>query len=200
MPVVRILRLPPDPLVLARALGGRPGLAVLVSRPQGAPRPEDARWSFVACEPVEASDDLVPPPGGDEPGGDPAPRWIGVVPYEALRSQERPSWTRRPDHRPPASTGAPAWRRYAAVLRVDHVTGEVAAVGDDDRSVAALVRAVGSARPSQEAMPADVRPLPRRRAGRGAPRAHPRGPGPHRRRRPLRGEPGSSHSTAGSRR
>jgi anthranilate/para-aminobenzoate synthase component I len=142
VPVVRIVRLPPDPLALARALADRPGLAVLVSRPQGAPRPEDARWSFVACEPVEASDDLVPPPAGDDPHGGPAPRWIGVIPYEGLRGGERSAWTRHPDHRGPTSCARPAWRRYAAVLRVDHATGEVAAVGDDDRSVASLLSAV----------------------------------------------------------
>jgi len=144
VPVVRIVRLPPDPLALARALSERPGLAVLVSRPQGAPRPEDSRWSFVACEPVEASDDLVPPPACADPEGGPAPRWIGVIPYEGLRGAERPGWTRHPDDRALSSRARPAWRRYGAVLRVDHATGEVAAVGEDDRSVAGLLAAVGT--------------------------------------------------------
>ncbi len=60
MTVVRALRVPPDPLAIARALADRPGLAVLASRPQGAPRPDDARYSFIACDPAEHSEDLVP--------------------------------------------------------------------------------------------------------------------------------------------
>ncbi len=160
MPVVRIVRLPPDPLALARALADRPGLAVLVSRPQGAPRPEDARWSFVACEPVEASDDLVPPPADHDPDSGPAPRWIGVIPYEALRGGERSAWTRHPDARGPTSCARPAWRRYGAVLRVDHATGEVAAVGDDDRSVASLLSAVRAIPGRGERRALEVRQLP----------------------------------------
>jgi anthranilate/para-aminobenzoate synthase component I len=141
--VVRIVRLPPDAVVLARALAQRPGLVVVASRPAGALRPEDTRWSFVASDPVEASDDLVPP-GGEEPAGDPAPRWIGVVPYEALRALERPAWARDPDDRPPTALARPRWLRYRAVARVDHATGTVALVGDDDASVAALHRALVS--------------------------------------------------------
>jgi anthranilate/para-aminobenzoate synthase component I len=144
VPVARIVPLPADPIALARSLVGRPGLAVLASRPQGAPRPEDARWSFVACEPMDASDDLVPPGGGDETGAGPAPRWIGVVPYDALRGLERPAWTRSPDDRATSAFVRPTWRRYAAVVRVDHATGEVAVVGDDDRSVTSLVRSLAS--------------------------------------------------------
>jgi anthranilate/para-aminobenzoate synthase component I len=143
--VTRILPLPADPIALARKLADRPGLALLASRPQGAPRPEDARWSFVACEPVEASDDLVPPGGDDDEGGaSPAPRWIGVVPYDALRGLERPRWTRHPDDRAACAFVRPAWRRYAAVVRVDHATGEVAVIGDDDRCVTSLAHALGS--------------------------------------------------------
>ena len=160
VPVVRIVRLPPDPLALARVLADRPGLAVLVSRPQGAPRPEDARWSFVACEPVEASDDLVPPLGDDEPCGGPAPRWIGVIPYEGLRGAERSAWTRHPDDRAPSSRAKPVWRRYGAVLRVDHATGEVAAVGDDDASVGRLLAAVGTRLRGPERRRLEVHPLP----------------------------------------
>jgi anthranilate/para-aminobenzoate synthase component I len=147
--VVRRLRLPPDPLALARALAGRPGLAVLASRPAGALGPDDARFSFVASDPVEISHDLAPP-GGDDALGGPAPRWIGVIPYEGLRGLERAAWTRHPDDRPPCSLSAPAWRRYAAVARVDHVTGEVAVVGDDTASVASLSRALTS-KPAPEA-------------------------------------------------
>jgi anthranilate/para-aminobenzoate synthase component I len=147
--VLRAIGLPPDPFFIARALANRPGLAVLASRPQGAPRPEDARYSFVACDPVERSDALVPPqrplpsPGY---GGAPAPpRWIGVLPYDAFRHLERPAWTRWPDARPPSPLARPVWQRYAAVLRVDHFSGEVAVEADDEASAVALVRAAAGA-------------------------------------------------------
>ncbi|HTQ41112.1 MAG TPA: anthranilate synthase component I family protein [Polyangiaceae bacterium] len=139
MTVRRLLRVAPDPLSIARSLAGAPGLALLVSRPQGASTSADARWSFVAAWPVQTSVDLVPP---SDDAGDPAPRWIGWVPYDALRSAERPGWTRDPDERAAPALVLPAWRRYAAVVRVDHFTGEVLVVGDDEPAVASLARAV----------------------------------------------------------
>ncbi|HEY8040643.1 MAG TPA: anthranilate synthase component I family protein [Polyangiaceae bacterium] len=147
MTVVRVADLPPDPLAIARAFVGRPGLAVLASRPAGAPRPDDARWSFVACEPVESSDALVPPGGGERQDRG-SPRWIGVVPYEATRALERPAWTRHPDRRAAWGLARPAWRRYAAIVRVDHATGEVAVEADDARSAQALVRLVKATAPA----------------------------------------------------
>lgn len=158
MAVVRILPLPPDPVVLARSLAGRPGLAVLASRPWGGLRVDDTRWSFLTCEPVDSTDDLVPAVPNKEETAGPAPRWIGVVPYEALRSMERPGWTRHPDLRPPCALGLPAWRRYAAVGRIDHLTGEVAVIGDDGKSVGALVEALHSTPAARPAV--HVRPLP----------------------------------------
>jgi anthranilate/para-aminobenzoate synthase component I len=144
-----VARLPPNPLAVARALAGRPGLAVLASQPQGAPARSDARWSFVACDPVEASDDLVPPVPLPEAraatgygGAIGAPRWVGVVPYEALRALERPAWTRAPDDRPPAPFARPAWLRYAAVVRIDHATGDVAVEADDTSAASRLARAL----------------------------------------------------------
>ncbi len=151
MTIAIALSVSPDPLAIAASLAGRPGLAVLASRPQGAPRPGDARYSFVASDPVEASDELVP--GGHErsagawDGASPGPRWIGVAPYEALRGIERPGWTRHPDDRPAHLLSKPAWRRYLAVIRIDHATGRVAVEGDDEASVASLARAVRSTRP-----------------------------------------------------
>jgi anthranilate/para-aminobenzoate synthase component I len=150
---VRFQRLPPDPFAMARALADRPGLAVLASRPQGAPARADARWSFVACDPVEESEDLVPPAPFAEPrfpaghgagygGAIGAPRWVGVVPYEALRALERPGWTRDPDDRPATPFARPRWRRYEAVVRVDHATGEVAIEADDMAAAARLSRAL----------------------------------------------------------
>jgi anthranilate/para-aminobenzoate synthase component I len=148
---VRILRRPPDPIALARSLDGRPGLAVLASRPHGAPRAEDARWSFVACDPIESSEELVPPAvamARDVPSAAPAPLWIGVVPYEALRGAERTAWTRHPDDRADCALARPAWRRYEAVARVDHATGEVAVVGDDARAVDRLAGALVAREPA----------------------------------------------------
>jgi anthranilate/para-aminobenzoate synthase component I len=153
--VVRALDVPPDPLAIARALVDRPGLAVLASRPQGAPRPVDARYSFVACDPAERTDEIVPdcasPPGACAWNGAPAgPLWIGVVPYEAIRGAERPAWTRRPDLRPACALTKPVWQRYRAVVRIDHATGHVAIEADDDPSAEAIARALARERPSRD--------------------------------------------------
>src|SRR5581483_11643857 len=116
--VRRLVPLPPDPIALARALSGREGLAVLASSPTGALRDDDVRESFVACEPVETSSDLVPTRGGF---------WVGVIPYEALRDIER----RRNETRAAPRIEQPRWKRYDAFLRVDHRTGDVFVEADD---------------------------------------------------------------------
>src|SRR5690349_7188127 len=95
--VIREIQVSPDPVALARALRGAPGLSVLRSNAPNSLRLDDARFSFVACAPVEVSRALVPEPSGVlDPCGwggfVSAPRWIGVIPYEALRSIERPRW------------------------------------------------------------------------------------------------------------
>jgi len=142
----RVASLAPDPIAIGRALADRPGLAVLASGTQGAPRPDDARWSFVACDPVEDSNALIPP--ADDciaigyGGAREAPRWIGVLPYEALRSLERRAWTLAPDERPNCTIDRPVWRRYDAVVRIDHHTGEVVVEGDDAAAIARLARAI----------------------------------------------------------
>ena len=156
MPVVRTVDVAPEPLRIARSLAGRPGLAVLASRPQGASRPDDARWSFVACDPVASSDELVPPAVVHE-GLGPAPLWIGVVPYEALRAIERPAWTRHPDARPRATLARPTWRRYAAVVRIDHRTGRVDVVADDPASATTLVQALRGSSPAAIGPALDLR-------------------------------------------
>jgi anthranilate/para-aminobenzoate synthase component I len=147
--VVRALPLPPDPLAIARTLARRPGLAVLMSSTSGAPRPDDARWSFVACDPDAESDALAPPAGQAEHsapgwgGAPPGPRWIGVVPYDALRGIERPAWGRRVEDRlAPAST-RPAWRRYPAVVRVDSMTGAVAVEAVDESAATRMQQLLG---------------------------------------------------------
>lgn len=159
MSCVRI-EAPPDPMSIARALSERPGLAVLASRPDGAWRAGDARYSFVACDPCDASGDWCPAQSESDErgyGGAPAPpRWIGVVPYEATRGIERSGWTRHPDDRPAPAIARPAWRRYRAVVRIDHGTGEVSVEGDDRASVADLARAVASGASHRPAFALDV--------------------------------------------
>ncbi|HSQ66911.1 MAG TPA: anthranilate synthase component I family protein, partial [Polyangiaceae bacterium] len=136
----------PDPLALARALAGRPGLAVLASAPGSGLRPADSRFSFVACEPVETSEDLVPssrPEGPGFAGLDPAPRWIGAVPYEAFRHLER-----RARDRTACAMRTARWHRYDAVLRVDHEMGRVSVEADDAHAGERLLRAAAGAAPS----------------------------------------------------
>jgi anthranilate/para-aminobenzoate synthase component I len=106
-------------------------------------RADDAAASFVACDPVDASDVWVPPesePARGWAGHAAAPRWVGVVPYEATRGIERPAWTRTPDTRPPAPIARPTWHRYDAVVRVDHASGRVAIEADDARAADRLAR------------------------------------------------------------
>src|SRR5262245_30831133 len=120
-----------------------PGIAVLTSSPLGALRGDDARASFVACDPVESSNVWVPP-GADAPGwaGLPAaPRWIGAIPYEAARALERRAW-QGPDRRAPARFDRPRWLRYDAVLRVDHATGRVVIEADGARAADRLAGAL----------------------------------------------------------
>ena len=129
-------------------------------------RPDDARYSFVACDPIEASEDLVPadpsmPMGPTWNGARAAPRWIGVAPYEAIRGAERPGWTRQPDDRPPCILARPAWRRYAAVVRVDHATGQVAIEADDDAAADRVAWALAAQSTQRKAGAAGGRPLRR---------------------------------------
>lgn len=140
--MLRRVRLPCDPLALARALEGHAGLAVLASAPDSAMRESDARFSFVACDPIETSEDFLPSVTTREPGyagHPPAPRWIGMIPYETTRATLERHHER--DSRDAPSITKSRWHRYDAVLRVDHVTGEVAVEADDARAAERLVRA-----------------------------------------------------------
>jgi anthranilate/para-aminobenzoate synthase component I len=162
--IVREISVPADPVRLARRIAARRtdsvGIAVLVSSPCGALRPEDARSSFLACDPVEASDAWVPPVGEGAPGWaglEAAPRWMGVIPYEAGRALERRAW-HGPDRRSPPRFVRPRWLRYDAVARVDHATGRVAIEADDPRAADRLARALSGPDRAPEA--AGQRPLP----------------------------------------
>lgn len=128
----------------ARALEHEPGLVVLAT--SGAAGP-----SFVAVRPVERSTAWVPDVGAPEvgwAGGRAAPRWVGVIPYEAGRDLEREPWC-EPDRRPAVRDASPEWLRYEAVLRVDGRTG-AAVIEADHAGAAAELRArllEGASRP-----------------------------------------------------
>jgi anthranilate/para-aminobenzoate synthase component I len=130
-----------DPLAVARCLAGRPGLAVLCG---------DDGSSFVASDPVEVTDDLLPASGPRCAGwaGLPAaPRWIGVIPYEHLRSIERPAWVPREAREPP-SIVRPRWMRYDAVLRV--TAGQVVIEADDAEAAARLEARLRNVQPARD--------------------------------------------------
>lgn len=137
MAVPRIaIDLPPDAFVIARRLAARPGLSLLSSNQQ---RQRYGRHSFVACEPsavVSALDPLFEA----APGGGSAPRFIGVLPFEAFRPIERPAWSRA-DERAAPLVSAMRWLAYDAVIAIDHEAGTVSAVGGE-REARALKRLV----------------------------------------------------------
>lgn len=137
----------PDPIGLAAALGDRPGLCLLW----------DARGggrATLACDPVAVSHELDPEPelalapSPDDRGR--AARWFGLLPYEARRGLERPSWGRPQEDRAPPHVQQPLWLRYGAVAEIG--PDGVRVVGDSSAAVRAL--AVRLQRPA---------PLPRAR-------------------------------------
>ena len=118
-----------------RTLSDQPGLVGLTGT---------GASSFVACAPVDRCDSVVPPlssPCGGWAGQPAAPRWVGVVPYEALRGLERAAWT-TPETRPAVAFSSPAWSRYDAVLRIDHRSSMSVIEADDERGARRLVRAL----------------------------------------------------------
>ena len=127
-----------DPLDVARALRDWPGLSLLWSARGGGP-------SYVACDPVDEVAGLDPEPSlGLDPSLGAAgqvPRWVGVLPYEARRSLERPHWTREGDARALPHIERPLWRRYVAVARI---AGAVEVIGDDARAVRTLAGRIRS--------------------------------------------------------
>jgi anthranilate/para-aminobenzoate synthase component I len=131
----RQLPLPPDALALARRLAASEHeLALLWSASGDGP-------SFLAARPLAVSHAHDPEPelgtirGGSELQR--APRWLGFIPYEALRGLERPGFVPAVDPRPEPQLSLPMWWRLGAVVCVgDRVT----VVGDDPASVDALSR------------------------------------------------------------
>jgi len=150
--IVREIAAIPNVLTLSRRVADRPGLAVLESHPCGALSSSDARFSFLACDPVDVSEAWVPPAEGTARGwgGFPAaPRWIGAIPYEAGRGLERPTWC-GPERRALPPMIRPRWLKYDAALRVDRDTGRVAIEADTDAAASRLARAVASVRVGPE--------------------------------------------------
>jgi anthranilate/para-aminobenzoate synthase component I len=133
----RELGLAPNALGLARRLAkSEPELALLWSASGAGP-------SFIAVRPLATSQALDPEPqlrtlpGANELSR--VPRWVGVIPYEALRGLERPGFVAAVDPRPEPQLSLPMWWRLGAVVRVDN---RVTVVGDDRASVDALCRAL----------------------------------------------------------
>lgn len=121
--------LAPDAFAIARRLATRPGLALLSSNQ---PDRRYGRRSFVACEPSAIVSSLDPLGGAAAGGGEQssAPRFLGVLPFEAFRSLERTAWS-RPEARARSLVSAVRWAAYDAVIEVDHLTRTVAVVGED---------------------------------------------------------------------
>jgi anthranilate/para-aminobenzoate synthase component I len=127
----RELPLPPRPLLLARRLASEGELAVLWSASGEGP-------SFIGVRPLQRSSALDPEPAlrlarGHALGG--VPRWIGFIPYEALRALERPGRVAAVDLRREPQLVAPLWWRLGAVVCIG---ARVTVVGDDRDSVDAL--------------------------------------------------------------
>ena len=80
-----------------------------------------------------------------------APRWIGVLPYEARRDLERPAW-RPAETRPPALLDRPLWLRYPAVACFDHASATVLVVGVTEAAASAFAASLRAVKiPSIEA-------------------------------------------------
>jgi len=146
--VDELVRAIPDPFELAARAGEVSGLSVLASTEPG------RRWggrSFVAWG-HDASTDAWDPCEAD-PGdlaGPAIPRWIGVLPYEARRSLERSAWAPIESRARPLAAVV-EWRRYPAVLVVDHDSRTVRAVGASASRVRDMVRQIERTSPTLSA-------------------------------------------------
>jgi hypothetical protein len=130
----RELPLAPNPLSLASRLGGESQLAFLWSADGAGP-------SYIGVKPVAESEQLDPEPGlrcSPAPNAlGRAPRWIGLIPYEARRGLERPGFGLAVDRRPAPQLTRPIWWRFGAVVCIGE---RVSVVGDDPACVRDLSR------------------------------------------------------------
>ena len=147
--VARELPLAPNPLALARRLSHERELILLWSASGEGP-------SYIAIRPLAESSSLDPEPTLElAPRAGllgSVPRWIGVVPYEALRGIERPTYVAAHDPRPEPQVSQIRWWRFGAVVSV---TDRVLVVGDDAGAVAELSRELLT-RPERSAGSANV--------------------------------------------
>jgi len=76
------------------------------------------------------------------PAEAPFPRWVGALPYEAVRGRER---DRTPDPRPAPGLLRPVWQRYDAVVRLDESEGPIL-LAEDEGAAGRLETALRSRR------------------------------------------------------
>lgn len=134
----RLLSLPPKPLRLAQALVERPAAFLLLDGTGSSP-------SYLGCDPIDSHHGLEPEPDGvGLHRGDlgRAPRWVGLLPYEAMRRHERHPNAPVQDQRPPPHVQTPCWWRFGAVAEVAE---SVRVIGDDAGSVEHLCRLLNRA-------------------------------------------------------
>ncbi len=128
----RELMLAPSPLALARRLSSEPELSLLWSAAGQGPSFLGA-WPLAVSTELDPEPELAASPGSSELAR--APRWVGFVPYEALRGLERASHVPASDPRAPPHLVTPLWWRLGAVACVGE---RVTVVGDDEASVSRL--------------------------------------------------------------
>lgn len=145
-------QLAPAPFELARRLWGASEPVLLWTRDGSGP-------SFVTCDPVATSGQLDPEPGlplDSELGRwGSAPRWVGLLPYEAQRGRlERRAFAGE-ERRPLPIVSEVRWYRYPAVAVIDH---RVTVVGENLTAVRALIDRLRHG--SQVATQCTAEPLP----------------------------------------
>jgi anthranilate/para-aminobenzoate synthase component I len=127
--IARELSLAPNPLGLARRLSARRECLFLWSADGRGP-------SYLAPRPEQATSALDPEPAlACAPANSTlarAPRWIGVLPYEARRELERPPYRRSSEDRALPHLCQPRWWRLGAVACIDR---RVTVIGDERASV-----------------------------------------------------------------
>jgi anthranilate/para-aminobenzoate synthase component I len=151
----RELPVAPNPLRLARRLSAHGPLTFLWSADASGP-------SFLGLHPSAWSEQFDPEPELELRAWPSelsfAPRWIGLLPYEAYRQRERTAWTRTPDTRAEPHVRGPLWQRFGAVVCVGE---RVSVVGDDPHSVRDVASQLLAAAPGDDAPePSFLRPLP----------------------------------------
>jgi anthranilate/para-aminobenzoate synthase component I len=86
-----------------------------------------------------------------------APRWLGLLPYEARRVLERRAPGTPPDRRPEPHLAEPLWLRLGAVARIDD---RVTVIGDEPAEVEELQALLLSTKPARRHAATTLRLLP----------------------------------------